>query len=382
MSSRSNSTSGTSSFWFENSNLRSMNAVAADWDEWLRSVGAQSSFTQSSIWARIHETVNGVRPVFVELRVEGQRRAGCLLGLRSAATPGLARQAVQWATGTFGPTLECFTGPVLAPGATLEDLRQLLIKIDEVAAEVRAVSLRFVGRPSAAQWPEEPAVSERFAARGYEVVPWMTAIVDVQRSDSELLKGFRQAARKGIRRCAEEKISVRPCADENEYVQDFSRPLFETRRALGFDIPAGRENVQWWQLDPDRHYRYFVARAADGTVLGTLGTYRWNGLVTEIMSERTMTARQLKLPVQDILHWEAFRVHRDLGDTWFDLAGFNPNPADSKEEGISSFKRKWCGREVAVPTYQRSDLTFCHRVAASALRLARQMRRKGEARYG
>ena len=30
---------------------------------------------------------------------------------------------------------------------------------------------------------------------------------------------------------------------------------------------------------------------------------------------------------------------------WYNLAGFNPNPANSKDEGIFRFKKKWGGKQ-------------------------------------
>ena len=40
-------------------------------------------------------------------------------------------------------------------------------------------------------------------------------------------------------------------------------------------------------MDSDRCYRFFVVEDAAGNVHAVLGTYRYQGLVTEIMSGRT-----------------------------------------------------------------------------------------------
>jgi lipid II:glycine glycyltransferase (peptidoglycan interpeptide bridge formation enzyme) len=114
----------------------------------------------------------------------------------------------------------------------------------------------------------------------------------------------------------------------------------------------------WWE-SVDAYYRFFIA-ADELNVLGTLGTYRWNGVVTEFMSERTMPARERKLPVQDLLHLHAFRTHRALGDQWFDLAGFNPDPASVKEVGIRRFKEKWQGETIEVPRLEKGVPPFLY----------------------
>lgn len=267
-----------------------------------------------------------------------------------------------------GGVLECFGGPVIHADAQAHALDRLLEQTDDLANRLGAAQVTFSAPPATARWPSEPDVAGIFAARGFACTPWVTALVDIARPDDAMLASFRQAARKGIRRCRELGITVRACRDAADYVENFSRPLFATRRALEITTRPEIEERHWWDLDPDRHYRYFVASDADGCILGTLGTYRWNGVATEIMSERTLPAREAHSPVQDLLHWHAFQAHRELGDQLFDLAGFNPAPADAKEQGIRAFKEKWMGRQVAIPRFERRSEPPQYRIARTLYR--------------
>ena len=97
-----------------------------------------------------------------------------------------------------------------------------------------------------------------------------------------------------------------------------------------------------------------------------MGTRRWNGIATEIYSERTIRARAEKFPVQDLLHWRAFVAHRECGDRWFDLAGFNPEPVDAKEEGIRAFKEKWHGRRVDLFLFEKGSPPAGYRLLKAA----------------
>ena len=329
-----------------------MTNVAEDWDAWMGDAGDEASFTQTAKWARIHQAVNGATPHYIELRKNGHRNAAALFGHRRqpmATIRDIARAALLGR----GGVLECFSGPVIAAGEPIDALTQLLDETDELAVRLSATGVVFTAPPSTAAWSRHGDISRIFAAHGYRCTPWTTALVAIARSDAALLANFRQSARKGIRRCHELSILVRECRDAADYIENFSRPLFATRRALGIGARADLQERHWWNLDEARHYHYFVAFDRNGAVLGTLGTYRWNGLATEIMSERTMAAREARVPVQDLLHWHAFLAHRELGDRLFDLAGFNPHPADAKEQGIRSFKEKWMGRVVNIPRFAR-----------------------------
>ncbi len=337
-----------------------LDAIPPDWDDWLAAAGVAGSFTQSALWAAIHRAVNDASPHVVEVfagdGAGGRRRvAGALFGLRPPPRAG-RRAALKMALAGEGRgVLECIAGPVLAdPTTALAHLDTVLAETDRLARALGIGAVRFSGRPPAAQWPEMDAVAAVFVRFGYAPRWWETALVDLSPAPDALLKGFRQAARKGIRRCREVGVEVVECVNREQYIAWFSRPLLETRVAVGqLDRDAlKRAEKDWWHLGGARHYRYFVAKRGD-QVLGMLGTYRWAGLATEIMSERTVSAREERLPVQDLLHWTAFLAHREAGDRLFDLAGFAAEPSDDKEEGIRRFKEKWRGRTVAIPTFER-----------------------------
>jgi len=340
--------------------MTDLNTIPPDWDNWLAAAGLAGSFTQSALWAAIHRAVNEALPYVVEVFADDgaggrQRVAGALFGLRPPPQTG-RRMALKMALAGEGRgVLECIAGPVLADSTTaLVHLDAVLVETDRLARTLGIGAVRFSGRPPAAQWPEMDAVATVFARFGYAPRWWETALVDLSPEPNALLKGFRQSARKGIRRCRELGIEVVECTTRDQYIAWFSRPLLETRAAIGQLGPEACERAEkdWWHLVGARHYRYFVAKRGD-QVLGMLGTYRWAGLATEIMSERTVPARKERLPVQDLLHWTAFLAHRMAGDRLFDLAGFAAEPSDDKEKGIRRFKEKWRGRTVAVPTFER-----------------------------
>jgi hypothetical protein len=347
--------------------LTGQSNIPADWDAWLESVGREASFTQTACWARISEGVNGCVPYVLEVSSAGCRVGGALFGHSLPVVTSPIQRARLSFNGTARGRLECFGGPVINSDHPAEVLDQLLSETDALASRLLVKSVHF-GSHSTASWTAKEGVGRVFDKFGYHETPWQTALVDLTVPTEQLYAGFRQAARKGIRRCKELGVTVRECRDSDDYLEHFARPLFATRKQLGQSCVEDAAEKHWWDLDPGRHYRYFIAQDHQGQTLGTLGTYRWNAVVTEIMSERTRPAREANLPVQDILHWEAFLAHRELSDRLFDLAGFSPKPSDEKERGIRAFKEKWKGRVVAVPRFERTLLPARYRWSRAAYR--------------
>lgn len=324
-------------------------APPADWDAWLRLRGFEAGFGQTSAWAALHEAVNGARSFVLEVGGADGRLAGALLSLRPSGGRGLRDLARRLTLGSG--TLECVEGPVLAGSDRPGHVGSLLEQVDELAARLRARSVIFFGGPPASSWPADNGVARAFARSGYRIVPRLTALVDLRLSQEELFARLRHAARQAVRKAGAARLRIEECRDFATYVRDFVGAYEESVTAEGRAIPARLREVDPWSLGAGEFYRYFVARALDGAILGTLGTYAFNGVATEIMSTLTPEGRRRRLPAQDLLHWEAFVAHRRGGDALFNLAGYSATPADRREEGIRRFKQKWGGLETEVPQF-------------------------------
>ena len=46
----------------------------------------------------------------------------------------------------------------------------------------------------------------------------------------------------------------------------------------------------------------------------------------------------------DLIHWRIIEWGNKKNFKFYNLAGFNPNPASKKEEGIYQYKKKWGGK--------------------------------------
>ena len=311
----------------------------SDWDSFVAEAGNAAGFLQTSTWARINAAATGARSLVVEVCDDDGLRAGTLLSVAP-----LGRQVPGWRPSL----LTCGDGPVV-PGGDERLLAKVLDGVGEAIVQTRARIVRFTGFPPASGWAAERQLAEVFDRYGYGVRWWATALVDLTADSDELQARLHRSARKALRRADSLGVTVRRCANREEFDTLFVRPYAVWSGGGG----AFTERAfATWDNDCHRRYAFFVGLVG-GRPAATLGTYRHAGVATEVMSARDPDSDPA-IPVQDRLHWEVMTDHRSAGDARFDLAGFSPAPATAKEEGIARFKRKWGGEEIAVGMFERA----------------------------
>lgn len=314
-----------------------------DWDDWLQECMGNANFCQSSKWAEIHFEANSAKPYWIDVTVNGSRKVGALFGLKKINSFFSDKGE-----------LSCFHGPVLFAGSNIEYLAELLHKTEKLASDVSARSVSFIGFPTWCDTCNDEVIEQIFYELNYKKKPWFTSIVDLSPSEDKIFASFKNAARKGIRKSEREGLTVSRCKTLNEFNSFFVTPYYEENSNTR---NISRQNTIW-NLDNGRYYNYFFVKNSQGHILATLGTYRYKGVATEIMSHRTKASYIDNLPAQDLLHWEVFRFHKEHGDQWFDMAGYSPDPKTPKEKGILRFKQKWGGREVKIPSYVHNHETL------------------------
>lgn len=342
----------------------------ADWDAWLVARGRDAGFCQTTVRSRILHARRGAVSYVLCVERDGVRVAGATLNhvLPSETRATLFDYGKAWLAMRGKGDLACVEGPVLAADDKPQALADLLVQVDALAARLGVRHIQFLGKPAMADWGDDAAVAAAFRRFGYREKPWLTSVVDLTASEERLFAGFRHAARKGVRKCIEAGLRVDVVHDAGAFRRDFYDPYVASLVTRAGTLPAASTSAAWWESDTRRYYRFLVAKDSSDTVHATLGTYAFNGVATEIMSGRTLAGRTANLPAQDLLHWEAFRIHKAAGDKWFNLAGYSADPRDAKEAGIRRFKEKWGGREIAVPQFTRGDSPVAASIAG-ALRL-------------
>ncbi len=332
--------------------LKPDSGLPPDWDDWLASQGNRAGFCQTSMWAGIHAAVNRATSHVICVDRNGLRVAGALVSLRPAGETNAMDRIRSHVAGNASGTLECFEGPVLPDGDVKDALADVLSQVDVLAKRLSVNYVRFAGAPVLAPWAGSEDASRVFQEFGYRETPWLTSVVDLAPDEDALRRSLKQAARKGIRKSQDAGLNVRLCESREDFIGVFCKAYNEDIDGAGASSDTLRDEA-FWRANRSGSYRFFVVEDSGGNVHAVLGTYNYNGLVTEITSGRTAFGKSSNLPAQDLLHWEAMLHHKRIGDRYFNLAGYSPNPVSEKEAGIRRFKEKWGGREISVPAFVR-----------------------------
>jgi hypothetical protein len=203
---------------------------------------------------------------------------------------------------------------------------------------------------------EEAFVTEAFESAGFRTHRWATYLVDLCAKESARWDALHRAARKNIRKCRREQVQIRRLESFHEFQTGFYEPYTQAETDAGRSVGPLQPYRDLFELDTEGYYSFLVAETRGGQPLATLGMYCVSGTATEIASSTLPLAATLRLPAQDILHWEAMAFAAAAGNRVFDLAGVAPIPSNPKEEGIRRFKEKWGGSYQEYMYYHKGRL--------------------------
>lgn len=281
-------------------------------------------FNQTSLWANSNEYLNNLKSYTFS-----KNGISCLFGYDVKE-----RSLTSWG------------GPVISAEASPADFKNFLETLLNKIKQENISIINFRALFALREWGKSyENVLTQFQFKKQE---WKTLIIDLCVTEEQLFKNLQHAARKGIKKAQQLGVKIKRCSTFEDYYTEFLIPCLEIK-----DRPIKEKSVyeKLWELDTQNCYNYWVAKDAQREVLGFLGSYNYDGIVTEVMSALTPIAWQRKMPVQDLLHWEIITYHKNRGDLYFDLAGINPYPVSEKEKNIKRFKEKWGGVEYDVSSY-------------------------------
>ena len=350
-----------------------------EWDRLFEGQG-EAGYCQSLAWARTIQRVDKAEPIFLRVEDGGRAAAYCLFFRQhlagrsgwSGSGPFRALSAL------LTSRLDCRDGPAFLNGPGPERraaLASLLDWVEDYARRMRCAAIRWQGLPTATSWTIDPDLSGVLAGRGFQADPWATSLVDLTQDEEALWRGLAQAARKCVNKCRREGVVVERLADFDSFQGRFYQPYAEAQAAYGLPVNPIAVFQTMFEEDAEDRYAYLIAAGSEGQTLAGLGMYHFNGTATEIASLQSPRARELKLPAQDLVHWETLLAAKAVGCETFDLAGFNPEPASPKEAGIRRFKEKWGGRLVLYNRFEK--LTSRGRLLARLRRAYSGLRQRG-----
>ena len=307
------------------------------WNDWINALaGNQFTLYHREVWAERLKSVRGYDPLYLSI-MDGETFLGLVLA--AEIRPLKLRLPREIAYYTFKSLKSRSLGQLTwyAEPVTREDKR------DQVLAEIAAAIENYVRKNhlkvANAHWPAEHVGS---LPDSWISKKWATLTVDCSRDDNSLPASFKPAARKAIRRATEDGIVVRQI-ENIEQMREYYSFARQCSRRYGKKL-AGFEDFEnlFTEVRSRSIFETFVAEK-DGEPLAGLSVWGDGNFIQELGSFNSERAFREKLYGADLLKWEIIRWARANGIRWFDLAGINPDPTDSKEENIRRFKEKWGG---------------------------------------
>lgn len=177
----------------------------------------------------------------------------------------------------------------------------------------------------------------------FTLIKWSTYIIDLCKTKEELFKNIeKNSGRKNIRRATERGIVVETITEEN--LHEYFELLNESKENRGGLSENYDYFLELWKLLKPFGRNGFLARK-DSKAISGLSFSSISGHIIEGGVARSLSDKESVYYSQDLIKWKIIEWGVENNMKWYNLAGFNPNPTTTKEEGILRYKKKWGGKQ-------------------------------------
>jgi hypothetical protein len=176
----------------------------------------------------------------------------------------------------------------------------------------------------------------------FKLIPWSTFIVDLnQDKDTLFSKIEKDSGRKNIRKAEKKGVVIEEVNEKN--LHDYFLLLKKSKGDRGGKSQDYDHFLQTWRNLKPTGKTGFLARK-DGNAISGLSFSSICGHIIEGSVVRSQEDYTNKFYSQDLIRWKIIEWGVDNNMKYYNLAGFNPKPKSSKEEGIMKYKKKWGGK--------------------------------------
>jgi lipid II:glycine glycyltransferase (peptidoglycan interpeptide bridge formation enzyme) len=236
--------------------------------------------------------------------------------------------------------LYCPKGPVVVAGRGA--LNVLLDGMKKLAKKEGAIFLRF--EPAFETGYSKVILEQLNVHAVNEVQPKSTWVLNISKTEKELLAGMKQKTRYNIHLAEKKKLVVRTSSDLED-VEIFFDLAQETAKRNG--INTHPKNYYIKMMESLSEHNIIVLYLADyqgKTIAANLMIY-YGDTVTYLHGGSNSDFRHLMAPY--LLHWEAIKDARKEGYRFYDFGGVSDeSDTGHKWAGISRFKRGFGGRQL------------------------------------
>lgn len=311
--------------------------VAAVQELWpkIQTLYPEANFLQSPQWAHMNELIGH------KVIIDATETTWCLMIVKNAKR---------------GRYLEIPGGPLL-DWQDAEAVQSMFTNIRAVAQREKCVFVRL--RPQLRSTPEN---LQLLANLGTKKAPMHlhaehTVILDLEKSEDELLKEMRRQTRYEVRRATKLGITV-DWANSEEIFREFHQVQAETAarqhfvppdlktllaERAAFDDAPKKSSAK--ALEEASHARIYVARTSEGEPIA-YGLILVSGAEAEYF-EAASTELNHKLPGAYALQWQVIKDLKHLGIKRYNLWGIAPHgQKNHRYAGVTTFKTGFGGEIV------------------------------------
>lgn len=199
-----------------------------------------------------------------------------------------------------------------------------------------------------------------------------TVIVDLEKSEEELLAGMSQSGRQGVRKAIKNSITVEEVTDEpSSFFENECYPILqETGLRDGFGIHPLSVYTSMLRKLPQS--KLFVA-LHNNKVEAWAITTEYNSQAMYYYGGSSARARETSAAYA--LHWEIMKIMKASGSKTYDLMGIAGKHFQALKN-VTQFKIKFSKNIVKIPmTYDLPLQTVKYRALSVALKTKRKLRR-------
>ena len=324
-------------------------------DKYVFKAHPEANFLQTSAWGKVYE-IDGETVFYRGVKKDDALVASALIILKPAKR---------------GRYLEIPGGPLLDWDKDKKTLKFFLDEVRKMAIEHKCVFVRM--RPNIYDTPEHEKLAQEMGLvrSPMHLHAEHTVMLDLTKTEDELLADMRRQTRYDVRRSA--KLGIKVDYDNSKEAFDaFYDIQLKTAERQGF-IPSSRKFIQAQREAFGDNARIYTA-SLDGTVLA-------KGLILlqkpeAIYHEAASTDEGRKLPGAHALQWQIIKDAKEMGLKRYNLFGIAPpNSPHHRYAGVTTFKCGFGGEQVTFMPAQDLPVKKLHYKAVHTLEEIRKKRR-------
>lgn len=303
------------------------------WDEFIKT-HQLATIHQASSWGHFQETIPERGKYWIVVLEEGQKIIGGTMLIRHKLPKGFS-----WLYAARGPLLNY-------DSENLEkEINALLSAISPIATYEKSIFLR-IDPPL-----RSPIHIKNFHITRHGFQPEHTLILDITKSEDEILKQMKPKGRYNIRLAEKKgvKISTTDIANQTKLSKDievFYKILSTTAKRDDFNVHDEHFYKKIVEtLIPSHNAELYLAHYENKIIGGIIVTF-FNDTATYYYGASSDEHREVM--ANYLLQWHAIKEAKARGMKYYDFLGIAPESAKKHPwKGVTEFKKKFGGTEVS-----------------------------------